>query len=79
MSWNYRILAFEEKEEEVVLKICEVYYDENNTPNGYGEPNIMITTEGKEGLKWILSKCQEALEKPIIYGETKFPQEYIEH
>ena len=78
MSWNYRVLAFEEKEE-IVLKICEVYYDKDNIPNGYGEPNIMITTEGKEGLKWILSKCQETLEKPIIYGGSKFPQKYIEN
>ncbi len=77
MSWNYRVLAFVQ-EDETVLQICEVYYDDENKPNGYTDKNTIISLEGKEGLKWMLSKYREALKKPILYGGDKFPQEYTE-
>jgi hypothetical protein len=77
MSWNYRILAFEENDE-MVLQICEVYYDNENNPNAYGDKCIVGSTEGKDGLKWLLSKYKEALHKPILYGGDRFPKEYIE-
>lgn len=75
MSWNYRVLAFVE-DDETILQICEVYYDKNNQPNGYTDGNKVISTEGKSGLNWLLSKYHEALEKPILYGGDKFPQIY---
>lgn len=77
MSWNYRILAFEQ-EDETVLQICEVYYNDENIPDGYTDKNTVISTEGKEGLRWVLSKYREALKKPILYGGDKFPSEYKE-
>lgn len=78
MSWNYyRVLAFVQ-EDEIVLQICEVYYDVENKLNGYTDKNTITSIEGKEGLKWMLSKYREALKMPILYGGDEFPQEYTE-
>jgi hypothetical protein len=75
MTWNYRILAFEYFDE-VMLKICEVYYDKKGNPNGYIEDKGCSSTEGIKGLKWTLKKYNEALLKPILYGDKKFPNQY---
>jgi hypothetical protein len=75
MSWNYRILAHEEKGE-VYFKMHEVYYNENNIPNGYTENVVSIEGEDISGIEFILSKAPEALLKPILYAGSKFPKEY---
>lgn len=66
------------QEDETVLQICEVYYNDENKPNGYINKNTITSIEGIKGLKWIMSKYREALKKPILYGGDKFPQEYTE-
>jgi hypothetical protein len=76
MSWNYRVLVFGETGYESIYRICEVYYDKNNNPTGYIEEKLPQSTEGISGLKWYLEKQLEALEKPILHGGEKFPQEY---
>jgi hypothetical protein len=76
--WNYRVLAFENSEE-TIFAICEVYYNEKETPNGYADPNKTISDNGIKGLRWVLNKQKGALKKPILYGGEKFPQEYQEN
>lgn len=76
MSWNYRVLAFDEHPE-VVLKVCEVYYNKEGVPDGYKEDTNFSTTEGIAGLKFLLSKYKNALIKPILFAGDKFPQEYL--
>lgn len=80
MPWNYRVLAFEDKKsKEVELRIAEVYYVDGacTKPNAYGDANP-VSTEGLEGLKWLLDRQKEALEKPILWGDERFPNEYSE-
>lgn len=36
MSWNYRVLVFPDGDEEY-METCEVYYDIDSEPNGYGK------------------------------------------
>jgi hypothetical protein len=74
MSWNYRVLAFI-YEDEVSFRICEVYYNKDNKPNGYIEEKA-TQAESIEGLKWCLKKQLKALKKPILIAGDKFPQEY---
>ncbi len=75
MTWNYRVLAFPYKEE-VVFQICEVYYNEKGEPKSYVKDKSLSTTEGIKGLKWIIERHKEAIKKPILFGDDKFPLEY---
>ena len=74
MSWNYRIIQTEENGE-IFLNIHEVYYDKNGIPNGYTENPVTVSGEVVEDLKWVLNKMIECLDKPILLGGEKFPQE----
>lgn len=35
MSWNYRFIKFDDR-----IKLCEVYYDDDWRPEGYGLPFV---------------------------------------
>ena len=74
MNWNYRIIETEENGE-IFLNIHEVYYDKDGTPNGYTENPVTVNGEVVEDLKWVLNKMIECLDKPILLGGEKFPQE----
>ena len=75
--WNYRVLAFvSDVDDEVVFQICEVHYDVDGNKMGYTDGPTTLSSEGIKGLKWILARQREALNKPILYGGDKFPQEY---
>lgn len=83
MSWNYRILAFEYKtpdsDSEIELRVCAVYYTKQGKPYAYSEKEIVSSSEGIKGLKWVLKKYQEAIKKPILYATSKkFPKVYKE-
>jgi hypothetical protein len=79
MAWNYRVLAFKDKKSgEVELQISDVYYDYFGKPYVYGK-FYAASTDGIEGLKWILDRQREALDKPILWGDERFPQEFNEN
>lgn len=75
-TWNYRVLAFEYKEE-TYLRIHEVYYDINGVPDGYSESPSQIGGEDIDDIKLNVALVSMALSKPILLGGDKFPQEYI--
>ncbi len=87
MTWNHRILAFkqdvsglppqfaEKYKDEIDLRVCSVFYDDNGNPNGYAEAKP-VSSDQLKGIKWILSKMKEATEKPILWAGDKFPQEF---
>lgn len=76
-TWNYRILAFGYPED-ITFSICEVYYDNNGKPDGYAPDSYTKGFESVDDIKKEILYYQEALEKPILYGGDKFPQEYKE-
>lgn len=74
--WNYRILVDIYYNEEF-FQIHEVYYDDEGKVNGYGENSVSIyTEEGLDGVKWQLDMMNKALDKPILWGGERFPEEY---
>lgn len=88
MSWNYRVMRFQsnpavhwDKEQEIYLVINDVYYDKDGTPNGYGDVGRdrrgeTVHGESIEDMRDILKRMTEALDKPILYGGDRWPQEY---
>jgi len=77
MSWNYRLLAFE-NEDETYFQIHEVYYNDRGAPNGYTENPVPVYGESIKGVKWVIDEMKKALEKPTLWGGDKFPQEYLD-
>lgn len=76
MSWNYRVLAKQDKEGEIYLNVHEVYHDKNGKPNGATENPITISGESIEDMHWQLEKIALGLRKTILWGDDRFPQEY---
>jgi hypothetical protein len=81
MGWNHRILVTEE--ENLVdgstyeyFQLHEVYYDDDGIPDGATKNPITIGAETFGGIEWTVDKIKECLEKPILWGDDKFPQEY---
>ena len=70
MSWNYRVIYHhEEQPGESWHGIHEVYYAEDNDdhPVSYKTDHIgVMSTEGIEGLGWVLDRMREALAKPVL-------------
>jgi len=74
MTWNHRILAHKYKDQ-VQLQIHEVYYDENNKPKLYTKNPTKVYGENLQEINWVLEKMKECINKPILWGDNKFPQE----
>jgi len=75
MSWNHRILAHD-TDGEIYLQIHEVYYNKKGIPDGYTANAISVSGDDLESITWTLDKMKECLEKPIIWADDKFPDEY---
>tara|TARA_Y100000389_G_scaffold170055_1_gene176804 strand:+ start:225 stop:452 length:228 start_codon:yes stop_codon:yes gene_type:complete len=60
MSWNFRLV----KEEELV-RLREVYYDDEGYPELLGTNEVILGQFGEE-LLWYREKLIEALQKPVI-------------
>lgn len=88
MSWNYRVMRFQnnptvhwDKEEEIFLVINDVYYDEAGNPTGHGDMNKdwsgeTVHGESIEDMRAILKRMADALDMPILYGGDRWPQIY---
>lgn len=72
MSWNHRVLAFE-NEDETFLCIMEVQYDKLMNPKSYCEP--VIGGDNTDDLKWVLKRMLNCLNNPVLSGDN-FPDEY---
>jgi len=77
MSWNHRILVTEDNNGDIYFQIHEVFYNGDGTPNGYTMNPITIGSDDIKGLTWTVNKIKECLKKPILWGDNKFPQEYL--
>lgn len=74
MNWNYRVIAFKDKQEKIYFQIHEVYYNEQNIPNGYTKEPAGICGETIEEIQWTLDKMKLSLEKPVLKS-WDFPNE----
>lgn len=76
MSWNHRILAHKDGDE-MYFEIHEVYYDKEGKPDSYTANGVSVGAESLDGIKWVLDKMKECLDKPILSAEN-FPNIYKE-
>jgi len=74
MSWNHRLLMFEE-EVNNYFQMHEVYY-ENDIPNGHTQNPTGVHGDSVDDIKWQLEMMTKALDKPILWGGDRFPEEY---
>ena len=74
MTWNYRVLAHEH-DIEIILEICEVYYNREGNPESYAENCTVMGVEMRE-IESVLDMMSSAIEKPILWAGDRFPQEY---
>jgi hypothetical protein len=74
MSWNHRILAHKYGDE-MYFQIHEVYYDKDGKPDGYTANGVSVGAESLDGIKWVLNKMKECVNKPILLADD-FPNEY---
>jgi hypothetical protein len=49
--------------------IREVHYNEDGTIQGWTEGPAIPSAETVDGLKWVVDRYREALEKPVIEEE----------
>ena len=76
MGWNHRVLAHKDGDE-MYFQIHEVYYDKDGKPDSYTANGVSVGAESLDGIKWVLDKMKECLDKPILSVEN-FPNIYKE-
>tara|TARA_R110001632_G_scaffold51400_1_gene128130 strand:+ start:8251 stop:8493 length:243 start_codon:yes stop_codon:yes gene_type:complete len=74
IGWNHRILAHKDGDE-MYFQIHEVYYDKDGKPDGYTANAVSVGAESLDGIKWVLDKMKECVNKPILLADD-FPNEY---
>ena len=74
MGWNHRVLAHKDGDE-MYFQIHEVYYDKDGKPDSYTANGVGVGAESLDGIKWVLDKMKECLDKPILSVEN-FPNIY---
>lgn len=72
--WNTRVLAVEHSGE-VEFGIYEVYY-KNDKPISYTENPVSCWGNNIDDLKKDLELKHDALNKPILWSGSRFPEEY---
>ena len=61
MSWNFRLVR-----EDEVVKLREVYYDDNGKPYLFSTEEVRIVESADDDLLWHREKLIEALQKPVV-------------
>jgi hypothetical protein len=71
MSFNFRVIRCKSKKDKMfdVFGIHEVYYDDNHQIQNFTVKSIPVSSDTKKGLRWILTKMLEALDKPTLDKE----------
>lgn len=77
--WNHRVVrrVFHPgtDKEQVDYAIHEAHYNEKGASSGRCsitlDPVAVSSSEGLEGLRWVLTKMLEALDKPVLDYETR--------
>ena len=61
MTWNYRVMK---SGDEFIIR--EVYYKEDGTIEGWTAGPAIPSDETMEGLRWVVERYLEALDKSVI-------------
>lgn len=63
--WNYRVIEFVTPEDEPWFSIHEVHYRDGK-PYAYTEDPAAVCSETTDGLRWVLARMAEAIDKPAL-------------
>ena len=68
--WNHRLV----KQEDGSVKVCEVFYDDEDRPWGFGDAEAIWTEDDDEvrpedGIEYQLQQMLDAINKPILSRE----------
>ncbi|WP_438313027.1 hypothetical protein [Sporosarcina sp. FA9] len=66
MYWNYRVLMFNNKQNEPCFEVCEVHYDENHDPYAWAESHNLLVSETLDDLKETYEYMAKAFESPVL-------------
>lgn len=64
MSWNHRVVRFNDEEMGEYYEIKEVFYDKDGSLSGYSDATIL--SESFEGLHEQIDMFKSATAKPVI-------------
>lgn len=64
MYWNYRLLRAE-RDGEVTTAVVEVYYNDDDTLQGYTDP-ITVEVFGDGDVRSMLQQMLAAVDKPVL-------------
>lgn len=76
MSWNYRMLAHQDEDGDVVFKVHEVYMDDDRNLTGYAENPATATSDRPDTMWWVLEKMNHASYRTALWHGDRFPEEY---
>lgn len=80
MTWNYRVLVKEYKDEfgnvEQEFAVHEVYYNEDRKPIAYRETPSSVIADSKLNLLSVINVMKEGVKKPILWFGERFPEIY---
>ena len=70
MTWNYRILAQKNSDDNINYAVHEVYYNENKEIEYWSESPITLHAESSEELIMMKDRYLLAFTKPILNEEN---------
>lgn len=79
--WNYRVMRRIYPEREIgksgvkiegeeEFAFYEVYYDDDDKPDGWSKDPQPMTALDVDGIRWTVEKLKEAMEKPVLDYDT---------
>ena len=64
--------------EDLYYSVRSVYYNGDGVADGYSSVDATVMGDDLVGIGWTMKKMKEALKKPILWGDHRFPAEYKE-
>jgi hypothetical protein len=74
-TWNHRFISFEDtflNDGSTYIRLCEVYYDDNETPIAYSEPSLHF--DDLDGVQNFVDRIAKAASQPIL-NESDFSED----
>jgi len=69
MNWNHRVVNCpSENGGEDLYTFKEVYYDDQDRPNAYGDP--FMCGDDLDGLRELLLRLEKALGRPVLHEDN---------
>jgi hypothetical protein len=74
-NWNYRVI-YTPTNQENSFAIHEVFYNDEGLPIGATKNPVELGASSMEDLQLTVDRLKDAMDKPILCGDERFPGEY---